>query len=165
MTAKTLIAITSGLVILALFAFSAQHSAMRIYRSFTPYSNFQVTGPVILSDKWLDVELKPPLEQNRKRQFIVFVLADQFLRQDPSKEPQLQNGTVVNFEAELVDENGKTYRLTEPFGDGYSEVGRGFPVRTELSASTRFPRVRLRTNVPIKCSKIIWRAYDPRDFK
>jgi len=141
--------------------------AFQVYRFFNPYLDRKVAGPVTLSPQWLEIEPKEPLRIERKDQYIVFEIAEPLTTPNPSLEPTSDDGSIVTFEVQLVDQNGNRYDLTEPAGDGRAEVWRGMGMDKHRSLPARvvFRTVRVRSNKTLKCSSILWRAYDPSDFK
>jgi len=157
------VALTVSFLLLGLTGF---YVAPLIYRILRPRYEVQVTGPIVVPEQWLEIVLNPRLKQDRQRQYIVFVPADRFLNQGPTHEPRLEDGTFVNFEAQLVGDDGKIYPLSDPGGDGYTEIARTFDVKTSesLSPKTSFTRLRVRASPPVRCSQIVWLDFDWRDF-
>lgn len=140
---------------------------VRIYRWSHPYLDRKIAGPVTLSAEWTEFAPREPLKLERETQYIVFILETELEHQDPGQPPRTKDGSVIIFEAQLVDQNGKVYDLRNSAGDGFTEVWRGLGIQRvrELPKDTVFQKVRIRTNQAIKCSEVIWRSYDPRDFK
>jgi hypothetical protein len=142
-------------------------AAFEIYRFFNPYLDREVAGAVALSPQWLEIVPKEPLRPTRKAQYIVLNISEHLTTPNPALEPTLQDGSTVTFEVQLIDQNGNTHVLTEPAGDGRTEVWRGMSIdeSSRLPDDIVFRTVRLRSNKTIRCSSIVWRTYDPRDFK
>jgi hypothetical protein len=138
-----------------------------IYRTFNPYLDREVAGPVTLSSQWLEIVPKEPLRRERKNQYIVLQIAEHLTTANPALEPTLEDGSIVTFEVELIDQNGNPHVLSVPAGDGRTEVWRGMEIEESrrLADNIAFRTVRLRSNKPIRCSSILWRVYDPRDLK
>jgi len=65
------------------------------------------------------------------------------------------DGTIAKPEVQLVDEYGKTYELDNRTYIGNSEIGFW---RVELPTERPYLKVRLRSNQPIECKRMIWRC-------
>jgi len=139
----------------------------QIYRSLNPYLDYKVAGPVTISTAWVEIKPQEPLRPDRKVQYVIINIAEPMISGNPALEPTKEDGTKVRLEVQLVDQNGYTYNLNEPAGDGKAEIARGLGIdgSARLPKGTVFPVVRLRANTTVQCSSIIWQAYDPRDFK
>jgi hypothetical protein len=141
--------------------------ANQLHRIVNPYLDSQITGPITITSQWQDVRPDQPLRPERKTQYVVLEVADTLNTPNPSVEPTLPDGSTVTIQVQLIDQKGVTYELTSPAGDNRTQIWRGMGIEKSqaLPDGTVFDVVRIRSSHPIRCSRIIWRSYDPRDFK
>ncbi len=75
----------------------------------------------------------------------------------------LENGTVVNPEVQIVDQFGNTFELRDSTRVGTTI---GFTPVGDANGDTSFPndrtytKVRIRSDVPFRCSSIVWTNKD-----
>jgi len=143
----------------------------KIARLFNPYNERQISGPIVITSDWTEIKPKQPLIMDRPVQEIVLAL-DKTIQLDPLNwKLLLSDGTSATPEVQLIDRSGNIYDLP-----GYSaderkgEVwlrgfGMGLVASQQLPAGTVFTTVRLRSDRSVRCSRISWRTYDPKDLK
>lgn len=139
-----------------------------IYRRLYPYLDREIMGPVTVFTEWLEITPKKPLVPERR-------IHEIFLKSAGGYEPdykgwglRLPDGTVLTPEVQLVDQYGGVYQLK--FGV-LDETGISFTFRDPVSHEEILPTdrtyraVRIRSSKPIKFSRVVWRCYNPWDFK
>lgn len=142
-----------------------------VYRFFHPYLDRELSGPITISSEWLEITPKEPLRAERVVQYLYIYTTKPFEPDNRSWGIRLADGSVVVPEVELVDQQGNIYNLKassfslEDPTRANVISGIGFSALEELPKDKVYRAVRIRSDQPIQCSKIIWRCYDPRDRK
>jgi hypothetical protein len=165
---KFFIALGVFLSILLLFI------ALIIY-SLVPV-NRVVAENVTVSAEWLEFEPSPALTSSKMSQYITLDVegAKRGVNPDGSigdtspgdwNKIELSNGALATPEVQVVDEYGKVYNLHASME--YRD-GKGYTIDFDSSKMTHFPQdrvyrmVRIRSDVPIYCKRIIWHCYNPK---
>lgn len=130
-----------------------------VYRLFNPYLDREIVGPTTVSSEWLEIKPKQPLSVERQIQYLILDVADPFEPVYEQWSLRLRDGTVVKPEVQLVDENGGVYDLTSPALDN---KGIGFR-NSDLPRDRVYRKVRIRSDKPIRLSRIYWRCYNQWD--
>jgi hypothetical protein len=86
---------------------------------------------------------------------IVLVTADRFEPDLKTRGITLTGGAIAIPEIEIVDQYGISYGLKTQTVSGETEVGYW---TVELPRDRVYPKVRLRSNHPIRCERVIWRC-------
>ena len=147
--------------------------AFKVYRLFNPYLDRQIAGALTLNSEWREIKPEKPLEIERQVQYLYVHTVETFpLESGPPKwgEIRLADGSIVKFEAEIVDGQGQAYPL-EPSSFSLADrtrvdigSGAGFS-KEDLPRDRVYTLVRLRSSKPIQVSKVIWRSYNQWDRK
>jgi hypothetical protein len=139
-----------------------------IYGFFRPYQDREIMGSATISSSWLEIVPKEPLRAEQVVQQVVLYVRKPVKQARDSWELILPDGSQTIPEVELVDQDGRTYYLTEPSAiasPGSDEAfQRGFGA-WQLPKDKVYRLVRLRSDKPIPVSKIVWRSYDPQNRK
>lgn len=148
-----------GLVCLIPLIILGVSMSTELYRYFNPYLDQDIGGPVTISSEWLEIVPKKPLRVERQIQYMILDVTDSFEPDYDQWSLRLQDGSIVKPEVQLVDEDGNTYNLTSPALDR-----KGIGLRnSELPRDRAYRAVRIRSNKPIKLSRIYWHCYNQWD--
>jgi hypothetical protein len=149
----------TGLVALVLFILSGFYIIPGMYRYIYPYLDREVSGPVTISTEWQEIIPKEPLKAERQLHYLVIEIQSPYRTDEKSWGIRLADGSVVTFEAQIVDQDGKSYNLASPAFLN-EKVARGL---MELPKDKQYPVVRIRASQQIKVSRIYWRCYNSWD--
>jgi hypothetical protein len=130
-----------------------------MYRLFNPYLDREIAGPTTISSEWLEIMPEQPLRVERQIQYLTLDVADPFEPVYDNWSLRLNDGSVVRPEVQLVDEHGSVYNLTSPALDN---KGIAFG-NSDLPSDRVYPVVRIRSDKPIKLSRIYWHCYNQWD--
>lgn len=129
-------------------------SAQRPRRN--PYIDVQLSGPVRITQQWLELTPKKPLKVQRDWQEIT-------LFPSPPIKTKDGNGPEFEIETELIDSEGRTYRptpgLSETLTGNLTIVTRSLDFK-DLPPDATFTKVRIKSNPPYPVKKILWRCYN-----
>jgi hypothetical protein len=156
--------------VISLFCFVSLFflSCATLQRKITPYVERDISGPVTITTEWLEITPTEPLKPEREVNVVNLVFTTEYKPDYQSNGLRLKDGALALLEVQLVDQYGKTYMLgiesMGPKGIGY---GLFDPIShlESLPKDKVYPTVRIKSNKPIECSKIIWRSYNQRDRK
>ena len=145
-----------GLCLLALALFGARLA----FEIATTESEQIVSGPVTVSTKWLEFTPGKPLRPLKQTQEIVLdVEPSEGLIEDNShpERMQLSNGVLVHPEIELMDSQGNLFNAEVsryPVPSLYKNGLSGYVA--DLPNDRTYTRVRVRSDYPVRLSKIVW---------
>jgi hypothetical protein len=124
---------------------------------------------VTTSSDWLEITPTPALKPSKESQYITLDVegAKRSVNPDGSvgykikdwSKIELLDGTLISPEIQLVDEYGNIYPLHASMDD---YAGKGFTTDFSPSIDANFPKdrvyrtVRIRSDKPITCKRIIW---------
>lgn len=135
-----------------------------------PYLDREIMGPATITSEWLEIMPKEPLQPERQVQYIYIQTVEPF---DPDYQKwgiRLPNGSTIIPEVQLVDQYGNIFKLkSSSFSlkdprQGEIVSGLGFN-NNDLPHDRVYTKVRIRADIPIQSSKIIWRNYNQWDRK
>ncbi len=146
----------------AVFVYSVKainESVRSMHRKQTVAENVQVTT------EWTEITSEQLLEPTKRVQKVQLLIKNY---KDDIQNPDygnitLSDGTKVKPEIEIIDENGKVYKLKEGSRNGDLI---GFSVDEKSHGSPSFPKdvkyktIRIRSDEPFQSEKIIWYDYD-----
>jgi hypothetical protein len=132
----------------------------------SPFIDYQLSGAVVLGQRWLELTPKEPLKVERDTQEVA-LFPDPPIKMvnDPTGKRTLipSDNRDATIEVELVDNKGATYRSSP----GYSQSMTGDLYITshslrfkDLPKDATFKTVRIRSSVPYPVKKILWRCYN-----
>lgn len=137
-------------------------AAVTLFPSCRDYIETTISNETVkLSSDWQELPINSPLRCDRKDQEILLTSAVNY---QPSLNPpgmQLQDGSVARPEAEIVAEDGQIYKLSELSFWGPDVVLRN----SALPRSTRYDKLRLRSNIPVQLAKVRFNCYNYEDVK
>ena len=158
-TSLKIVLLVLGLFCLIPIAYIGLAIMGEIYRFFNPYFIQEISGPTTISSEWLEILPEKPLRAKRQINRVVLVISDSY---EPDYEHwalRLKDGSLVKLEVQLVDENGTTYDLRSPaIGPREMELG-----MLDLPKDRVYRMVRIRSDKPIRLSRIYWRCYNQWD--
>ena len=144
----------------------------KVARLVNPYNDREISGPIVLSQDWIEIKPRGSLIADRPVQEIVLEL-DKTIRVNlDTFKLELPDRSFANPEVQLMDQKGNIYTLPVPSaakstqgGSWLRGFGMGIEASRKLPADTVFTTVRLRSDKPVPCSRVFWRTYDPKDLK
>ncbi len=153
-----------GLFVGGFYAFF-MYSLNNMHKKQTIAENVQVTS------EWLEINPEKPLETTKRVQKIMLSIKGyekSIGEVDDLKKIELSNGTEINPEIKLTDENGKVYQLKASSRHSIAEDGVliGFSLDREKHETHSFPKnvtyktLRIRSDKPFQCKMIYWYDYD-----
>ena len=154
---KVLVVILAGLLLTAflLYGFYAffMYSVKAMHRKQTVAENVQITSD------WLEITPENPLEATKQVQKIMLSIEgyEHDIEKNDFGNIKLADGTNINPEVQIVDENGKIYQLLDGMRLG-NDVG--FTPNQDFQKKMTFKSVRIRSNKSFRCQKIYWYDYD-----
>ena len=153
-----------------LLVFAAGTIAFYAYIVLRPmYVYHEIGRNINVNSEW--TELTPSSTMKIKRRFqAVTLVVDHAQYNGKTKELFFRDGTTVIPELQISDVQGNWYQLeggsysTGKFDDETStfrEVSASFSARNpDLPSNGEFRTIRIRSNRPFICAKVIWRNYD-----
>jgi hypothetical protein len=154
---KTLLAL--GALCLVLFV------VLFFYRRMGPLptlSDRDIAGPTAITSQWLEIKPAPLLKPSGKTSLVILELEGDYTADLQSQMLRFPDGALGMPEVQLVDEQGNVLPLhflmvhhRDRTGSNFIG-GAGFG-RSDLPADRSYAKVRVRSDKPMKCSKVIWR--------
>jgi hypothetical protein len=134
------------------------------------YVDREIAADVSIEKDWIEFTPKSTMKINRRHQAVTLFVDRAMAKREPSG-LILRDGTQIEPEVQIADINGNWYVLeggSYTLGDGNDpETGdryiksASFKARDpELPANTEFKTIRIRSETPFKCDKVIWRNYN-----
>lgn len=154
-----IILLVVGLVCLISATFFGLSKIGEIYRLFNPYLDQEISGPTTISSEWREIVPRQPIRVERQIQYMTLDVADPFEPVYDKWSLRLGDGSVVKPEVQLVDENGNVYNLTSPALDNKGIAFRN----SDLPKDRVYRSVRIRSDKPIRLTRIYWRCYNQWD--
>lgn len=143
---------TVPILMFILFAYSVYHLD----------TDREIIGQVTISSAWVEITPQPPLKPEQQTQSIVLSLEDPLsLAYAEHGRVEFHDGTTANIEVQLIDRDGTIYDLTSTDIDHALRLTFAY----DRSAGTRLPQdrvyrsVRIRSDKPIRCRRIIWHGH------
>lgn len=133
-----------------------------------PNLDVEVYSAVTISNEWFEIIPQKPLKAEREVNELILWFTEPQRTSRKDNGIIGKNGIVFAPEIEIVDDQGKVYKLSvspmDSSGIGYCWRGENngqHPVR--LPSDKAFVKIRIKSSQPLKLSSIIWRNYDPSD--
>jgi len=122
-----------------------------------------IAGDTAITSQWLEIKPTPVLKPSSKTSLVILELEGDYMPDFQSQMLRFPDGKLGMPDVQLVDEQGSVFplhflmvhhrdRTGSPVIGG---AGFGAP---ELPADRSYAKVRLRSDKPMKCSKVIWRS-------
>lgn len=153
------IIIGAGCIVVLIFGFFAylNHSMKAALEAM--HRKEIVAENILITSDWLEITPKNPLEVTKLVQEIVLSIEnyENDIHTNDFRNIKLADGTAINPEVQIVDENGKIYQLR----DG-TRLGNlvGFTPNQGFPRKVTFKTVRIRSDKSFRCKKIYWYDYD-----
>ena len=155
---KALLAIVALCVILV--------AALLLYRRMGPLltlTDRDVAGSSAITSQWLEITPVPALKPSGKTSLVILELEGDYTPDFPAQELRFPDGTLGMPDVQLVDQQGNIFPLhflmvhhrDRTGSDVMGGAGFGAP---DLPTDRSYGKVRVRSDKPMKCSKIIWRS-------
>ena len=155
---KGLLAIVALCVILVV--------AFVLYRRMGPLptlSDRDIVGSTAITTQWLDIKAAPELKPAGKSSLVILELEGDYTPDFQAQMLRFPDGALGMPEVQLVDEQGNVFPLhflmvhhrDRTGSNAMGGAGFGSP---NLPTDRGYSKVRVRSDKPMKCSKIIWRA-------
>jgi len=124
-------------------------------------SEQEVAGQITISNDWIELTPKEPLKPSKDKQEIVLDSAEPLIRNNSDlKKIQLENGTVVKPELQLIDQYGNIFNadvLRYPTPSLYNNGISCYVPR--LPQERAYTKVRVRCDQPLKLARIVWHCH------
>jgi hypothetical protein len=140
--------------------------AFLLYRRIGPLptpSDRDIVGSTAITSQWLDIKAAPELKPSGKSSLVILELEGDYTPDFQAQMLRFPDGALGMPEVQLVDEQGNVFPLhflmvhhrNRTGSNVMGGAGFGSP---ELPTDRGYSKVRIRSDKPMKCSKIIWRA-------
>ena len=140
------------------------YSYCAIDRRLHPNLDREIAGPVSISSEWIEILPEEPLEPEREVQQVLIWFAQPYTTNiNGIISP---DGHTFYPEVQLIDQRGNAYNLRlsaiSSSGIGLSCCKEG---NQSLPRDIKYRAVRIRSDRPVNGSQVVWRCYNPWDFK
>ena len=140
--------------------------ALLLYRRMGPLPTLtdrEIAGSTAITSQWLEIAPVPPLKASGKTSFVILELEGDYTPDFQAQMLRFPDGALAMPEAQLVDQQGNVFPLhflmvhhRDRTGSNImGGAGFGTP---DLPTDRSYDKVRVRSDKPLKCSKIIWRS-------
>ena len=155
---KTLLAL--GALFLVLVA------VLLVYRRMGPLPTLtdrDISGSTAITSQWLEIKPIPLLKPSGKTSLVILELEGDYTPDFQSQMLRFPDGALGMPDVQLVDEQGNVFPLhflmvhhrDRTGSNVMGGAGFGTP---DLPADRSYSEVRVRSDKPMKCSKVIWRS-------
>ena len=155
---KTLLAIVALCVVLVV--------SFLLYRRMGPLptlTDLDIAGSTAITSKWLEITPVPALKPSGKTSLVILELEGDYTPDFQAQMLRFPDGTMGMPEVQLVDQQGNVFPLhflmvhhrDRTGSNVMGGAGFGAP---DLPSDRSYGKVRVRSDKPIKCLKIIWRG-------
>lgn len=145
-----------GLLVAGFYAFF-MYSLNNMKKKQTIAKNVQITS------EWLELKPDKPLDSTKNFQKILLSIENYTNNHKDYENIRLKDGTNINPEIEIIDENGKVYHL-EISGrvndDVKFDVNEKLDNIDSLPQNVKYKIIRIRSDKPFLCKKIYWYDYN-----
>ena len=122
-----------------------------------------IAGSTAITSQWLDIKPAPVLKPSGKTSFVILELEGDYTPDFQAQMLRFPDGTLGMPEVQLVDEQGNVFPLhflmvhhrDRTGSKVMGGAGFGSP---DLPTDRSYAKVRVRSDKPMKCSRIIWRG-------
>ena len=136
--------------------------ATGLYQGRRSFDDREIKGPITLSSEWIEITPDKPLKPEREYQQIVLSLSEPFLGDFEAKGVRLLDGSIITPQVQLVDQNGDTFDLK--YGGFRGRMNIYYSNFDQLPKDREYRTVRIRSEKPINCKRILWSCYYQRDL-
>jgi len=140
--------------------------ALLLYRRMGPLPTLtdrDIAGATAITSQWLEIGPAPPLKPAGKQSFVILELEGDYTPDFQAQMLRFPDGSLGMPEVQLVDQRGQVFPLRflmvhHRDRTGSSVMGGAGFGAPDLPADRSYGKVRVRSDKPVKCSKIIWRS-------
>src|SRR6476660_2781946 len=137
-----------------------------LYRRMGPLPTLtdrDIAGATAITSQWLEIGPAPSLKPSSKQSLLILELEGDYTPDFQANMLRLPDGTMGVPEVQLVDQQGHVFPLHflmvhHRDRTGSSVMGGAGFGAPDLPSDRSYGKVRVRSDKPIKCSKIIWRG-------
>ena len=118
-----------------------------------------------VSNDWIEVPIEPPLNAQHRDQSVNLRIQDIDFHAGVTNGVKLKDGTVLNPDIDLIDENGTILTLRPSGSVSKYYVDAVFKPVSEtdgFASGRKFTKIRIRSDIPFECQSVYWRDYDPK---
>ena len=117
----------------------------------TKQSDLEVASDLDISMDWIELTPKPPLKARKHTQCLLIFIEgyDEMSADSPT------------IDVEILDNTAKAYKLSQSLlvGSRLSFSG-NYAIRSSLPQDKPFTKIRMRSDKPVRASKIFWENYN-----
>ena len=122
-----------------------------------------IAGPTAITSQWFEIGPVPALKPSGKQSLVILELEGNYTPDFQAHMLRFPDGSLGMPEVQLVDQQERVFPLhflmvhhrDRTGSNVMGGVGFGVP---DLPTDRSYGKVRVRSDKPIKCSKIIWRG-------
>ena len=140
--------------------------ALLLYRRMGPLptpTDRDIAGATAITSQWLEITPAPALKPSGKTSFVILELEGNYTPDFQGQMLRFPDGSRGMPEVQLVDQQGQVFPLhflmvhhrDRTGSNVMGGAGFGAP---DLPTDRSYGKVRVRSDKPMKCSKIIWRG-------
>jgi hypothetical protein len=155
---KALLAVVALFIVLVV--------AFLLYRRMGPLptpTDRDIAGATTITSPWLEIGPVPALKPSGKQSLVILELEGDYTPDFQSQMLRFPDGSLGMPEVQLLDQQGNVFPLhflmvhhrDRTGSNVMGGAGFGAP---DLPTDRSYGKVRVRSDKPIKCSKIIWRS-------
>ena len=135
------------------------------YKRIGPLPNFtdrNIAGATTITAQWLEIKSDPVMKPSSKTPLVILELEGDYAPDFDSQRLRYPDGTLGAPEMQLLDEQGNVFPLHLLMAhhrdrSGSNAMGGAGFGSSDLPGDRNYSKLRIRSDKPMKCSKIIWR--------
>ena len=140
--------------------------ALLLYRRMGPLPTLtdrDIAGATAITSQWLEIGSAPALKPSGKQSLVILELEGDYTPDFQTQMLRFPDGSRGMPEVQLVDQQGQVFPLHflmvhHRDRTGSSVMGGAGFGAPDLPNDRSYTKVRVRSDRPMKCSKIIWRG-------
>jgi len=125
-------------------------------------SDRDIAGATAITSQWSEIGPTPALKPSSKQSLVILELEGDYTPDFQAQMLRFPDGSLGMPEVQLVDQQGQVFPLhflmVHHRDRTGSNVMGGAGFGADLPADRSYGKVRVRSDKPIKCSKIVWRG-------
>ena len=138
----------------------------RLYRRMGPLPNLtdrDIAGATTITSEWLELKPDPALTFSGKTPLVILKLEGDYAPDFSSQKLRYPDGTLDAPDVQLIDEQGSVFPLHLLMAQhrdrsGSNAMGGAGFGNLDLPRDRTFSKLRIRSEKPMKCYKLIWRG-------
>jgi len=152
--------------LLAVIVLAVVVAALLLYRRMGPLPTLtdrDIAGATAITSQWLEIGPAPALKPSGKQSLVILELEGDYTPDFQAQMLRFPDGSLGMPEVQLVDQQGHVFPLHflmvhHRDRRGSSVMGGAGFGSPDLPADRSYAKVRVRSDKPMKCSRIIWRG-------